>query len=158
MHCLAIAVFVVCVVLLASPVCIIVAIQAFMDNLAVGMEPLMPPAETAFTVPVGGPVEPPRIDKDLDAVKLFVGQVPKNFEEKDLRPYLEPYGPIYELSIHRDKATHAHKGSLCCQVLVCVLMVCLVYTGCAFVTFCSKQSAELAQQELHDKTILPNVS
>ncbi len=30
--------------------------------------------------------------------------------------------------------------------------------GCAFVTFCSKTSAELAQQELHDKTVLPNVS
>lgn len=24
-------------------------------------------------------------------------------------------------------------------------------------TFCSKQSAELAQQELHDKTVLPGV-
>lgn len=109
-----------------------------MENLSVGMDPLVP-TDQPYAIPVGGPVEPPRIDKDLDAIKLFVGQVPKNFEEKDLRPYLEPFGPIHELSIHKDKATNAHKG-------------------CAFVTFCSKQSAELAQQELHDKTILPSMT
>ena len=58
----------------------------------------------------GGAVEPPRLDKEMDAIKLFVGQVPKTFEEKDLRPFLEQYGPIHELSILRDKITKAHKG------------------------------------------------
>lgn len=78
-------------------------------------------------------------EKDPDAIKLFVGQVPKNFEEKDLKPYLAPYGTIHELSILRDKINMSHKG-------------------CAFVTYCSKASAELAQQELHDKTVLPGMT
>ena len=62
-----------------------------------------------------GAVEPPRPDKEQDAIKLFVGQVPKTFEEKDLRPYLEPYGPIHELSILRDKLTKIHKGGTVCD-------------------------------------------
>lgn len=49
-------------------------------------------------------------DKDSDAIKLFVGQVPKTFEEKDLKPYLVPFGSIHELSILRDKLNMAHKG------------------------------------------------
>ena len=56
------------------------------------------------------PVEPPRPRKNPDAIKLFVGQVPRTFEERDLLPYLEPFGPIYELRVLRDKLTHAHKG------------------------------------------------
>lgn len=51
-------------------------------------------------------------DKDPDAIKLFVGQVPKNFKEKDLKPYLDPYGPIHELIILRDKLDMSHKGEL----------------------------------------------
>lgn len=48
-----------------------------------------------------------------DPVKLFVGQVPKHFEEDDLRPYLEPYGQIQELLILRNRATRMHKGNIC---------------------------------------------
>ena len=54
--------------------------------------------------------EPLCPDKDADAIKLFVGQVPKTFEEKDLKPYLVPYGAIHELSILRDKLNMSHKG------------------------------------------------
>lgn len=55
-------------------------------------------------------VDTNRPDKDPDAIKLFVGQVPKNFEDVDLRPYFDPYGPIHELSILRDKLNLSHKG------------------------------------------------
>ncbi len=56
-----------------------------------------------------------RPEKDPDAVKLFVGQVPKTFEEKDLQPYLDPFGEIHELSILRDKLNLSHKGR--CEVV-----------------------------------------
>lgn len=59
---------------------------------------------------VSSSVEPLCVDKDPDAIKLFVGQVPKTFEEKDLNPYLLPFGSIHELSILRDKLNMSHKG------------------------------------------------
>ena len=124
----------------------------------------------AFAGAVPGPVEPPRPDKDPDAIKLFVGQVPKSFEEKDLRPYLEPYGIIHELLILRDKISHVHKGRETSRQSaneLSTLGICLIHvlstcfsasTGCAFVTYCTKQSAEMAQRDLHDSLVLPGVS
>ena len=49
--------------------------------------------------------------RDPDAIKLFVGQLPKMSSETDLAPFFEQYGPIAEFSILRDKGGIS-KGTL----------------------------------------------
>ncbi|XP_078359721.1 CUGBP Elav-like family member 3-A isoform X1 [Oculina patagonica] len=76
--------------------------------------------------------------RDADAIKLFIGQVPRTWDEKNLRPYFESYGQIHELTVLRDRLTRSHKG-------------------CAFLTFCSREAALAAQKDLHEKKTLPGM-
>ena len=45
-----------------------------------------------------------------ERIKLFVGQIPRTWEESEVRLVLEPFGAIQELTILRDRNTKDHKG------------------------------------------------
>ena len=52
-----------------------------------------------------------RMDQpDADAIKMFVGQIPRSMDENDLRKMFEEYGSVYQVNVLRDKLTGQSKG------------------------------------------------
>lgn len=47
---------------------------------------------------------------DSDCIKMFVGQIPKTMDEKQLLELFEAYGRIFAINILRDKYTGISKG------------------------------------------------
>ncbi|KAJ9515120.1 hypothetical protein QJQ45_028921 [Haematococcus lacustris] len=74
-----------------------------------------------------------------DAIKLFVGNIPKSCTEEQLLPFFETVGLVVELVIVRDKASHESKGS-------------------AFVWYASRANAERAILQLNLRHVLPDPS
>ncbi|TNM90494.1 hypothetical protein fugu_002783 [Takifugu bimaculatus] len=77
---------------------------------------------------------------DVDAIKMFVGQIPRSWSEEQLRELFEPYGVVYEINVLRDRSQNPPQSK-----------------GCCFVTYYSRKSALEAQNALHNMKILPGM-
>lgn len=57
---------------------------------------------------------------DIDAIKMFVGQIPRTWSEDQLRELFEPYGAVYEINVLRDRSQNPpqSKGILDSQYIV----------------------------------------
>ncbi|XP_015789771.1 CUGBP Elav-like family member 2 isoform X1 [Tetranychus urticae] len=75
---------------------------------------------------------------DANSIKMFVGQIPREWTEWSCKELLAEFGDIYSLHVLRDKKTGISRG-------------------CCFVTFYSRKSALDAQNALHNLRTLPGM-
>uniref|UniRef100_A0A672ZST5 Cugbp, Elav-like family member 1 n=1 Tax=Sphaeramia orbicularis TaxID=375764 RepID=A0A672ZST5_9TELE len=76
---------------------------------------------------------------DVDAIKMFVGQIPRSWSEDQLRLF-EPFGAVYEINVLRDRSQNPPQSK-----------------GCCFITYYTRKSALEAQNALHNMKILPGM-
>nr|XP_048284267.1 CUGBP Elav-like family member 1 isoform X3 [Myodes glareolus] len=100
---------------------------------------LNPGSQQASSKKMNGTLDHPD-QPDLDAIKMFVGQVPRTWSEKDLRELFEQYGAVYEINILRDRSQNPPQSK-----------------GCCFVTFYTRKAALEAQNALHNMKVLPGM-
>ncbi|KAM8889931.1 CUGBP Elav-like family member 1 isoform 1-T1 [Synchiropus picturatus] len=77
---------------------------------------------------------------DVDAIKMFVGQIPRSWSEDQLRELFEPFGAVYEINVLRDRSQNPPQSK-----------------GCCFITYYTRKSALEAQNALHNMKILPGM-
>lgn len=95
--------YVVCVSLCVSHCVLLLSRSSTFCFCCVSLCPIMETSQASLSPNVGYSTEG-------DATKLFVGQIPKNFTEQQVKEIMEPYGTISELSIIKDKETMCSKG------------------------------------------------
>lgn len=54
---------------------------------------------------------------DADNIKMFVGQIPKTWDEAKLRRLFEQFGRVHTLNVLRDKVTSISRGE--CRAYKC---------------------------------------
>lgn len=62
---------------------------------------------------------------DPDAIKMFVGQIPRSWSETELRELFEPFGAVHQINILRDRTTNPpqSKGRLGTSAKIIVMIV-----------------------------------
>ena len=81
-----------------------------------------------------------KTEPDPDAIKMFVGQIPRSMDENDLKKMFEEFGPIYQLNVLRDKITGQSKGKAIHQLstALCSIVGYLSPCICHFITILQK--------------------
>lgn len=107
-------------------------------------QPAQPqPPAAAGTVAQPNPADGVGVPKVADddepiPLRLFVGQLPKNLMENELKAIFEPYGAVHNSEIVRVKSTGESRG-------------------CGFVVVESKIAADKAIEALNSKKVIPPV-
>lgn len=67
---------------------------------------------------------------DPDAIKMFVGQIPRSWSEKELKELFEPYGAVYQINVLRDRSQNPpqSKGTV---VVLSLLSVWYFFPRCS---------------------------
>lgn len=99
---------------------------------------------------------------DIDAIKMFVGQIPRSWSEDQLRELFDPYGAIYEINVLRDRSQNPPQSKGQCAAASpgafgAGVTVLSFPAGCCFITYYTRKSALEAQNALHNMKILPGV-
>lgn len=64
---------------------------------------------------------------DADTIKMFVGQVPKSWDEIKLRALFDKYGRVHTLNVLRDKVTMMSRGKILFDFFNLILLNILFY-------------------------------
>ncbi|GBF95952.1 CUG-BP- and ETR-3-like factor [Raphidocelis subcapitata] len=112
-------------------------LQAQLAPAPAGLMPAHAGQADALLPFTGVPAEVPPPGCAPDAYKLFIGNVPSCYTERDLRPLFESVGPVVELVVLYDKQTGASKGS-------------------AFCWYASRPDADRAAAQFNERHLLPD--